>query len=63
MIKFALHGIETGFDISKALPVGELSEGHAQKLIPTGETLDFVVSTISLHTFSELVGRNKIHDL
>jgi len=35
VIKLGLHGPQACFDIAKTLPVSQLSEGHAQKLIET----------------------------
>ena len=30
-------GLEAGFDVAKALPVGELGKSHAKKLVPRGK--------------------------
>ena len=47
---------QTRFDVSEALPVGQLGKRHAEKLIPAGKALDLVVALIALHAAAEFVG-------
>jgi len=54
---------QTGFDVAKALPIGDLGKRHAKKLIPTGEALHIGVSLITGDTPPENVHRYEIHDL
>jgi len=49
MVKFALLGAQTGFDISQAFPVGELGEGHTEELIQARKASDMVIATILLN--------------
>ena len=55
MIEFGLHGSKTGFDVSETFPIGELSEGHAEKLIETREGSDTILASIVPNTFVEFV--------
>jgi hypothetical protein len=57
------HRTQSGLDVAKALPKSQLSEGHAEELIETGEALDLVVATVSFDAFSELIKRQEIHYL
>jgi hypothetical protein len=63
MIKFGLHGTETGFDISQALAVGQLCKCHAEKLIATGEVLDSVVALVLVDTGHESPHGHVLDDL
>lgn len=57
------HRTQTGLDIAEALPKSQLSEGHAEELVETGEAFDLVVAMVSLDAFSELMKRQEIHNL
>lgn len=63
MVKFGLHGAETSFDVSQALAVRQLSEGHAEKLIATGKVLDPVVALVSVDTGQESPHGHVLDDL
>jgi hypothetical protein len=63
MIKLGLSDAKACLDISKALPKGELSEGHAKELVPAGETFDFVAPFVPCNAFAELVLRQEVHQL
>jgi hypothetical protein len=55
VVEFFLKGVETSFDVSKALAIGQLSEGHAEKLIEAREVASPSVATIASDTTVELV--------
>ena len=63
MIKFGLHGPQTGFDIPKALAISELGKSQAKKLLEAGELSYSVIAVITVDTFVELVLRQIIHQL
>jgi len=63
MVEFGLHGTETGFDVSQALAVRQLSKGHAEKLVATGEVLDSVVALVSVDTGQESSHGHVLDDL
>jgi hypothetical protein len=53
MIKLALLRPQASFDIAQTLPIGELREGHAKKLIPARKSLEFVVALVTFDTTSK----------
>jgi hypothetical protein len=62
--------IELGFvraqahlDVAQALAPGELSEGHAQKLIETREALGVAVAIVPGHRATKGVQRQVLHEL
>ena len=63
MIEFGPDGPQTGFDIAQTLSPGELSKGHAIKLIETGKRADAMVALISIDAGLESPPRKEIHDL
>lgn len=63
VIQSILHRTQAGLNVAEALPKSQLSEGHAEELIETGEAFDLVVATVSLDAFSELIKRQEIHNL
>jgi hypothetical protein len=63
MIELGLHCTETGFDIAQALAIGQLREGHAEKLVQTGEPPNSAVAVISANTKVEFVPGQKIEQL
>ncbi len=63
VIEFGRRGPQTGFDIAQALSKSQLGKGHREKLVPTRETLDFVVAVVALDATAKLVTRNKVHQL
>jgi len=61
MIELALLRAQASFDIAQTLPIGELREGHAKKLIPARKGLEFVVALITFDTTSKsFEGRKSI---
>lgn len=63
MIEFWFHGSKTGLDVSETFSIGELSEGHAEKLIETREGSDTILASIVPNTFVEFVSWQEIHEL
>jgi hypothetical protein len=63
MIQLRAERAQTRLDVTQALPVRQLSECHAQKLIPTRESSDTVFAFVTLHGYSELMPRDKVHQL
>src|SRR5215208_8302947 len=63
MIELALLRAQASFDIAQTLPIGELREGHAKKLIPARKSLEFVVALVTFDTTSKSFGRKKVHQL
>jgi hypothetical protein len=61
VIKLGLYGPQADFDISKALLISQLSEGHTKELIETGKGSDPVFALIPTNTFVEFVSREKAH--
>ena len=55
MIEFPLSRAQTGLDVAEAFPIGQLSEGHAEKLAPARKVFDLVVAVVSLNAFLEFV--------
>src|SRR6266581_4367837 len=63
MVELILTRAQTGFNIAEAFPKGELTKGHAQKLIPAGEGFHFVVSVVASHTATKLLWMDQISEL
>src|SRR5436190_11521471 len=57
MIQLALHRTQTRFDVSQALAVSQLREGHRKVLIPTRETSEMTITAVAGHTFLEFLVR------
>ena len=55
MIEFSLSRAETSLDVSEAFPIGQLSKGHAEKLVPAREVFDFVVAIVMMNAFVKIV--------
>ena len=55
MIEFSLSRTETGFDVSEAPPIGELSKGRAEKLVPARKVFDFLMTIVTLNAFVKFV--------
>jgi len=47
MVEFVSHGAQAGLDVAEALAIGQLGEGHAEEVIPTGESLHAIVASIA----------------
>src|SRR4051812_30286799 len=54
VVELLVEGAEAGLDIAQALAVGQLSEGHAQELIETGEVADPSIAVIARDATVEL---------
>jgi hypothetical protein len=63
MLELALLGAQASLDIAQTLEVGQLREGHAQKLIEAGERLDLVVAVVAPDTPSKGVHRHLVDHL
>jgi hypothetical protein len=63
VIKLGLHRSQACFDIAKALPISQLSEGHAKELIETRKVSSPVFALIPVDAFLEFVSRDKTHEL
>src|SRR5262249_4462219 len=63
VVQLRRPGSQTRFNISKALAIRQLRKSHRQKMIPARETVHFVITVVSLNTHTELVTRNKVHQL
>ena len=55
VIEFPLSRRETCLDVSEAFPIGQLSKGHAEELVPARKVLDLVVAVVSLNAFLKFV--------
>ena len=55
VIEFPLSRTETCLDVSEAFPIGQLSKGHAEELVPARKVFDLVVAVVSLNTFLKFV--------
>ena len=63
MIELGTLRAETYFDVSKALPKGQLSEGHAQELIQAREGLHFERASIAGDATTKGGQRKMLHQL
>jgi hypothetical protein len=63
VVEFSLKGVETSFDVSKALAIGQLSEGHAEKLIEAREVASPSVATIASDATVELASWKGVDQL
>ena len=63
VIESRAQDAQTGLDVAQTFAAGQLSKGHAQELVPTGKTADLVVALVAIHTTSEFVSGDKIHQL
>jgi len=54
---------QTDFEIGEALSVSDLSERHGEKLLPTREVPDFVVSVVADETTTELLRMDPVNYL
>ena len=63
MVEFACVRLQTEHGVTQALPMRQLTEGHAEVLFPTGEVPDFVISKMLVYNGLELLVGNRSHDL
>jgi len=59
MVQTGLMGAQTYLDVPQTLALGQLRKGHAEKLIPTTETLDAIVPLVMLYASVEFVPRQE----
>ena len=63
VLKFLVKGMEADFDVSQALAIGQLSEGHAEELIETGEVVNLSIAVIASDATVELVFGQRVDQL
>ncbi len=63
VIKLGASRTQTGFDVAQTLAIGQLREGHAQKMIPATEPLNFVHAAITIHASLKLLGMDPSRQL
>jgi len=63
MVKFGRYRSQARLDIAKTLAVGQLGEGHGEKLVPTREAFNFVAAVVAGDTSTEFMGWKKIDEL
>jgi hypothetical protein len=63
VIELRRYSTQTSLDIAEALPVGQLSEGHSQKLVPAGKAFDLTVAAVADNAATELRTRQEIDEL
>jgi hypothetical protein len=63
MIEFILHTEQAGCDITKALPIGQLSKEQAKILIETGERLNLIIPLVTIDAPAKLMERQMILQL
>ena len=54
VVEFVAHRPQASRDVTEALPVSELSEGHRQILVPARQTSVVMITVIAGHTLLEL---------
>src|SRR5262247_1632595 len=54
---------QTYFNVAQTFAIGQLSEGHRQKLLPTGEPSNTLVAIVASHADVEIVVGNELQDL
>ena len=63
MVKFGFDGVQTGFNITEAVSVGELSKSHTEELIEAGEVPSTIISFVLADAAVEIAFRQVIHEL
>jgi len=63
VVKLRRPRAQTNFDVAQALAIGQLRKGQAEKLIPAGEPMRFVIALMSLHDPAERLRMNPVHEL
>lgn len=63
MIEPRTQSSQTGLAIAQTFAIGQLGEGHAQKLVPAGKSTDLVVALIAIDATMKFVRRDQIHQL
>jgi hypothetical protein len=60
VVKLFPRGSKARFNIAKTLAICKLGEGQGKKLIPTGKTLNLVVTAVAVNAKAKLVARNEV---
>jgi len=63
VVKLAAQGSQTGLDIAKSFPVGQLREGHRKILIPAREASRSRIAAVTRDATPELAIRQKTQQL
>ena len=63
VVELGAERTQAGFDIAEAFAVAQLGEGHAQELVPAGESLLLVVAPVTSDTLLKLIGGKVIQEL
>ena len=63
MVELVLKSMEAGLDVPQAFAEGELSKRHREKLIPTREAANAMVSAVANNAAPKAVARQKIQEL
>ena len=63
VIKLGLLCPQASLNITQTLAIGELREGHAEKLLPAREVFDVTVAVVSIDTELKFILRDEIHEL
>src|ERR1019366_1447178 len=63
VIEFGTLCAQAYFDVPKALPIGQLREGHAQELVQAGKRLHFKLTLIACDATAKIGQRKMLHEL
>lgn len=63
VVQLGLQRVQTDFDVAQAGPVGQLSKGHAEKLIEAGKPARPIVASILVNAAVEIAPRQERHEL
>ena len=55
--------IQADFDIAETVSTGQLSKGHAEKLIEAGEPPDTIIALVLADTAIEIALRQRVHEM
>jgi hypothetical protein len=63
VVQFLMGCTKARLNITQTFPVRELCKSHAEKLLPAGKVLDFVVAIVPFNTLIEFIRQYKVHEL
>lgn len=63
VIQLGTKNAEASFEVAQAIPTGQLSIGHANKLIETGELPQAALAVVTLDAFVEFVLGKEVEEL
>lgn len=63
VVELRVARAQARFDVAQTFAIRELGEGQAEKLIPTGETADFVVAAVTGDAALKLLGMDPVEQL